>query len=184
MTLFRRRHGHRDHHFSSLKIGTKLLLGFGLVLACLIAMAALSLTREALDQTGLAARNAFIFTDPAAAHQEVAILDGERALYLSQLAVLERRFDGNAQFAELHGDMLAMAHELDRLRKYRDAGQMAEYGAFLVKECSPLRRKIGAEIGALIQAVQAEQRGANAAADILFPDIARERPLQDQSDRQ
>ena len=181
-------------YFSSLKISTKLLLGFGLILACLIAVAALSLARmgsisaavqhqagvqrdrldplyvarEALDQTGLAARNAYIFTEASAAQQELAILDRERALYLAQLALLAPRFDGNAQFGELQRDLLAMARELDRPRKYREANQMAQFGEFLVKECSPLRRKIVAEIGALIKSVQAEQRAANGAADALF----------------
>ena len=180
--------------FSTLKISTRLLLGFGLVLACLIAVAVLSLVRmgsisdavqrqaavqrerldplyvarEALDQTGLAARNAFIFTDAAAARQELAILDRERALYLAQLVILAPRFDGSQQFADVQRDLLAMAHELDRPRKYRDADQMAAYGEFLVKECSPLRRKIVAEIGTLLQSVQGEQRDANAAAEALF----------------
>jgi methyl-accepting chemotaxis protein len=61
-----------------------------------------------------------------------------------------------------------MARELDRPRNYRQADQMAQFGEFLVKECSPLRRKIVAEIGTLIQSVQAEQRAANNAADALF----------------
>jgi len=180
--------------FASLKISTRLLFGFGLILGCLVAVAALSLARmgsisaavqhqagvqrdrldplyvarEALDQTGLAARNAYIFTEAAAAQQELATLDRERALYLAQLALLAPRFDGNAQFGELQRDLLAMARELDRPRKYREANQMAQFGEFLVKECSPLRRKIVAEIGALIKSVQAEQRAANGAADALF----------------
>jgi len=177
--------------FTSLKIGTKLLLGFGLILACLVGVAVLSLARmgsisaavahqasvqqdrldplyvarEALDQTGLAARNAYIFTEAAAAQQELAILDRERALYLAQLALLAPRFEGNAQFAELRRDLQAMARELDRPRQYRNANQMAEYGQFLVKECSPLRRKIVAEIDGLIKALQADQLAANAVAE-------------------
>jgi methyl-accepting chemotaxis protein len=177
--------------FTSLKIGTKLLFGFGLILACLVGVAVLSLARmgnisaavahqasvqqdrldplyvarEALDQTGLAARNAFIFTDAGAAQQELAILDRERALYLVQLALLAPRFEGNAQFADLRRDLQAMARELDRPRQYRNANQMAAYGEFLVKECSPLRRKIVAEIGALITSLQADQLAANAVAE-------------------
>ena len=91
--------------FKSLNIGTRLLLGFGLVLACMVTVTILALARmasisaavehqaavqrerldplyvarEALDQTGLAARNAYIFTDAGAARQELAILDRERA---------------------------------------------------------------------------------------------------------
>jgi methyl-accepting chemotaxis protein len=180
--------------FAALKIGTKLLLGFGLILACLAGVAVLSLVRmgsisaavahqasvqqdrldplyvarEALDQTGLAARNAFIFTDAGAAQQELAILDRERALYLAQLALLAPRFEGNAQFADLRRDLQAMARELDRPRQYRNANQMAAYGEFLVRECSPLRRRIVAQIGALITSPQADQLAANAVAEAQF----------------
>ena len=180
--------------FKSLNIGTRLLLGFGLVLACMVTVTILALARmasisaavehqaavqrerldplyvarEALDQTGLAARNAYIFTDAGAARQELAILDRERALYLAQLALLAPRFDGNAQFAVLQRDLLAMARELDRPRQYRAANDMARFGRFLVEQCSPLRRKIVAEIGALLVSVQAEQRTADAAADAVF----------------
>jgi methyl-accepting chemotaxis protein len=182
--------------FTSLKIGTKLLLGFGLILVCLLGVAIVSLTRmgnisdavahqatvqkerldplyvarEALDQTGLAARNAYIFTDANAAQQELAILDRERALYLAELTRLAPQFAGNVQFAGMQRDMLAMARELDRPRQYRNANQMAEYGDFLVKECSPLRRKIVAEIDVLIKSIQAEQLAANALAETLFHD--------------
>jgi methyl-accepting chemotaxis protein len=167
---------------ASFRIGTRLLLGFGVVLAFMAAVAVLSLTRmgsisdavrhqasvqhdrldplyvarEALDQTGLAARNAFIFTGAAAAQQELAIVDRERALYLAQLALLAPRFEGNAQFADVQRDLVAMARELERPRRYRAANQMAEFGEFLVKECSPLRRKIVGEIDILIKSVQAE----------------------------
>jgi methyl-accepting chemotaxis protein len=182
--------------FTSLKIGTKLLLGFGLILVCLLGVAIVSLmrmgnisdavahqatvqkerldplyvAREALDQTGLAARNAYIFTDANAAQQELAILDRERALYLAELTRLAPQFAGNAQFAGMQRDMLAMARELDRPRQYRNANQMAEYGDFLVKECSPLRRKIVSEIDVLIKSIQAEQLAANALAETLFHD--------------
>jgi methyl-accepting chemotaxis protein len=180
--------------FASLKIGTKLMLGFAVVLAFLAAVAVLSLARmgsidaavthqadvqrdrldplyvarEALDQTGLAARNAFIFTDAAEARQELAIVDRERSLYQAQLALLAPQFAGNAKFAALQRDMQAMATALDRPRQYREANQMAQYGEFLVKECSPLRRKIVNEIGSLIQDVQAEQAAANTASATLF----------------
>jgi len=185
--------------FTSLKISTKLFLGFGLILACLVGVAVLALVRmgsisdavayqatvqqerldplyvarEALDQTGLAARNAFIFTDAGAAQQELAILDRERALYLAQLALLAPRFEGNARFADLRRDLLAMARELDRPRQYRTANQMAEFGEFLVKECSPLRRKIVAEIDTVIKSLQADQQAANAVAEAQFQQSTR-----------
>jgi methyl-accepting chemotaxis protein len=168
--------------FSSLRLGTRLLLAFGVVLCAMVALAAIALlrmntmaeatdkqdavtkhrlsplyiAREALDQTGLAARNAFIFTDPAAAGRELGILDAQRTLYLAQLEPLSRSLEGNPQFDKVKADLLLMARELDRPRQYRVAGQMAEYGQFLVNECSPLRRKIVDGIGALLQEAEAE----------------------------
>jgi methyl-accepting chemotaxis protein len=167
---------------SSLRIGTKLLLAFGVVLCAMVALAAVALlrmntmaeantrqdrlekerlrplyvAREALDQTGLAARNAFIFTDVAAANKELAILDAQRTLYLAQIEPLSKSLEGNAQFDKVKADLLVMARELDRPRKYRAAGQMAEFGQFLVNECSPLRRKIVEEIAVLLHSVESE----------------------------
>lgn len=167
---------------SSLRIGTKLLLAFGVVLFAMVALAAIALfrmntladansrqdalekerlrplyiAREALDQTGLAARNAFIFTDPVAADKELAILDAQRTLYLAQIEPLAKSLQGDPQFEKVKIDLLAMARELDRPRKYRAAGQMTEFGQFLVNECSPLRRKIVEEIGGLLKSVETE----------------------------
>jgi methyl-accepting chemotaxis protein len=181
-------------YFDTLKIRTKLSLGFGALVVLMLALAAVSLwrmgamstavksmehvqrdrldplyvAREALDQTGLAARNAFIFTDAAAAGREFDILDRERSLYLAQLEQLAPRFAGNPAFEQMKTDMLAMARELDRPRKYREAGDMSGYGQFLVNECSPLRRRIVAEIDVLVKAEQAETEGAVKAAETVF----------------
>ena len=97
--------------FNSLTIATRLRLGFGLLTAFMLALAAVSFAgvssigkafdsqrridelhlqplfdaREALAQTGLAARNAYIFDDDGQAARELAILDQQRDLYLAAL---------------------------------------------------------------------------------------------------
>src|SRR5450830_1215964 len=177
-----------------LKIGVRLGLGFGLLVLMLSAMAAFSLlrlegilstvkygdkilteklqplyvAREALDQTGLAARNAFIFTDNADAMKELAIVDEQKEIYLTTLKSMAPAFKGDADFDKVSAGLLAMAEELKRPRKYREAGQMQEYGDFLVKECSPLRRQIVRDINVVIK--QTEQRMAEAddASNSLF----------------
>ncbi|MFL9881014.1 methyl-accepting chemotaxis protein [Herbaspirillum rhizosphaerae] len=177
-----------------LKIGVRLGLGFGLLVLMLSAMAAFSLlrlegilstvkygdkiqaeklqplyvAREALDQTGLAARNAFIFTDNAEAMKELAIVDEQKDAYLATLKAMAPAFKGDADFDKVSAGLLAMAEELKRPRKYREAGQMQEYGDFLVKECSPLRRQIVRDINVVIK--QTEQRVAEAgdASNSLF----------------
>ncbi|MFX5697224.1 hypothetical protein ABTE35_19270, partial [Acinetobacter baumannii] len=49
----------------------------------------LYVAREALDQTGMLARNAYIFRDDADAARELAIVDEQKALYLSAVRQLE-----------------------------------------------------------------------------------------------
>ncbi|MFX6011152.1 hypothetical protein ABTE87_20905, partial [Acinetobacter baumannii] len=58
----------------------------------------LYVAREALDQTGMSARNAYIFRDDADAARELAIVDEQKALYLSAVRQLEPVMAGNAQF--------------------------------------------------------------------------------------
>jgi len=120
--------------------------------------------REALGQTGMAARNAFIFQDAAAADRELDILDAQKAAYLAAMAKLDPVLAGNAQYAKVKEGMLAMARELERPRKYRTAGEMDAYGSFLVQECSPLRRQIVADIAVLVQELQGRTGVAGAAA--------------------
>jgi methyl-accepting chemotaxis protein len=110
--------------------------------------------RESLAQTGLAARNAFIFPNDVDARRELAILDQHKAHYLDELEALTPLFAGNADFAKMREGLLQMAQELNRPRRYRDAGQSTEYGAFLVNECSPLRRQNVQDINRVITAVQ------------------------------
>ena len=179
---------------SKLNIGTQLRLGFGIVIALMLVLVSfavlrmnaisaavhhqdtvrvtkldpLYIAREALDQTGMAARNAFIFQDESAARKELDILDQQKALYLDALRKLAPVFNNNAQFIKVRTGLQAMAEELTRPRKYRDAGQMAQYGTFLVEECSPLRRRIVEDIDTLLKDVQRENDQASARADALF----------------
>jgi methyl-accepting chemotaxis protein len=181
----------RLHHLS---IGAKLGLGFGFVALLLAALAGFSLlrmntinqvvaaqnhigqakldrlyvAREALAQTGLAARNALIFTNEAQARQELDILDREKATYLAAMQAMEPEFAGDAQFDKVRKGMLAMATELKRPRQYREAGQLQEFGAFLVNECSPLRRQIVADMDVLLKSVQAEAAAKSREADAVL----------------
>jgi len=173
--------------FKQLKIGTQLSLGFGMVTALMLLLAAVSIfgvtaindafkrqdkintehldplveTREALAQTGLAARNAFIFNDKAQAAKELAILDEQKAIYLKALEKMTPAFAGNAQFDKVRTGLLTMAQELNKPRKFREADEMEAYGKFLVNECSPLRRQIVADMAVLLNAAQKESLAAS-----------------------
>ena len=165
---------------SNLKIGTKLSLGFGVIVLLILALSIASLlqtrsignviksqndvrtqklerlyvAREALDQTGIAARNAFIFKTDEDARKELDILDRQKSIYLNALDELVPLFKGNAEFAKVREGLLAMAKELNRPRQYLDEKKMEAYGEFLLKECSPLRRQIVGDIDVLIKSVQ------------------------------
>jgi len=58
----------------------------------------LYVAREALDQTGIAASNAFIFSDDAGSRHELDIIDQQRTLCLARLAALSLRFNNDVQF--------------------------------------------------------------------------------------
>lgn len=120
--------------------------------------------REALDQTGIAARNAFIFTDKADAMRELDLVDKQVGIAEAALARLDGSLQGNARYAIVREEMGAMIRELQRPRKYRMADEMEAFGIFLVKECSPLRRKIVADIEGLLQQLQRESARAGIAA--------------------
>ena len=173
------------------RIGVQMTIGFGTVVAVMMVLAVfaalriqaigraidvqdrvmaeklepLYVAREALDQTGLAARNAFIFSSAADAGKELDLLDAQKAIYLDALAKMDTRFGANADFLEVKRGLLAMAEELKRPRQYREAGKMAEYGKFLVDECSPLRRQIVIAIDKVLQAVKADALRASQAAE-------------------
>jgi methyl-accepting chemotaxis protein len=166
--------------FSSLSTRAKLGVGFGLVGILIIVLAIfawrelgnvgqelatqnavrttklerLYALRESLAQTGLAARNAYILPDASQAKLELALLDQQKANFLKELEALTPLFEGNADFATMRAGLLRMAEELNRPRRYRDAEQMTEFAAFLVNECSPLRRQNVLDIDRLIKTVQ------------------------------
>jgi methyl-accepting chemotaxis protein len=121
--------------------------------------------REALDQTGIAARNAFIFTDNDEALRELDLVDKQVAIAQAAMIELDASLQGNADYAKVREEMGAMIRELQRPRKYRTANEMEGFGTFLVKECSPLRRKIVADIEVLLKHLQADSAQASAAAE-------------------
>jgi methyl-accepting chemotaxis protein len=128
----------------------------------------LYVAREALAQTGLAARNAFIFSDEESAQRELAILDAQKDIYLKVLAQLEPLFANNANFKKAQAGLLLMADELNRPRRYRDANDMKGYGFFLVNECSPLRRQIVADIDVVLNEVLAENAKATRETEAIL----------------
>ncbi len=121
--------------------------------------------REALAQTGIAARNAYIFKDDAAARRELDLVDSRKAEYLAALTQLDPLLRDNPQYAKVREGMLVMARELERPRSYRASGDLEGFGTFLVEECSPLRRKIVGEIDVLLKELQANTGAAVAAAN-------------------
>jgi len=173
--------------FANMKVGTKLTLGFGVTVFLMLVISLFALlriveidhaaddqndirvqklerlyaVREALAQTGLAARNAYIFTDEASARKELDIIDEQKALYLAGLKEITPLFVGDANFDKVSKGLLAMADELKRPRLYRESGKLEEFGKFLVNECSPLRRQIVADMAVLVQIVQKTVDGKN-----------------------
>jgi len=178
----------------NMNIGKKLGLGFGAVTLLMLLLTGFALIRmatisdavnaqnkvqlekldplhvalEALAQTGLAARNAYIFQDEASALKELDILDEQKAIYLKALNELVPEFGNNPDFAKVRTGLLRMAEELKRPRSYRKAGDMTGYGNFLVTECSPLRRQIVTDINLLLGQVEAEGVQATQRANNLL----------------
>ena len=172
--------------FKNLKIGTQLSLAFGLLTTLILVMAAITLTgissigqavkqidrvsadrlgplyqaREALAQTGLAARNAYIFTDEAQANKELALVDEQKAIYLTALNKLTLAYGDDPDFAKVRTGLLAMAEELKRPRQFRETGDMKEFSNFLVNECSPLRRQIVSDMAVVVKKTQQQMDDA------------------------
>lgn len=165
---------------NKMSLGRKLALSFGVVVSLMLILSCFTLyrmyridsaldlqnqirtgklerlyvAREALAQTGLAARNAYIFEDAVDAKKELDILDMQKAAYLEAIETLTPLFKGDEQFEKVRKGLLIMAEELNRPRQYRESGKLQEYGIFLVKECSPLRRQIVTDMDLLIKSVQ------------------------------
>jgi methyl-accepting chemotaxis protein len=175
-----------------IRIATQLYVAFALILSITLVVSILSVSRvnsidgalqaenrvrnseleplyaarEALDQTGIAARNAYVFKDDAAANRELALLDTYRTEYLAALAQLDAVMSDDAEYAQLKVSMVKMAKELDQPRAHRSAGDMEGFGRFLVEDCSPLRRQIVADMGKLIARIQRENAATTAAASL------------------
>jgi methyl-accepting chemotaxis protein len=182
--------------FQNIKIGTRLACGFGAICALTVILAVLALVRmgdtaqvvglekrirttelaqlydlrEALDQTGIAARNAYIYEADQDALKELDVLDQQRTVYLDRLAKLQPVLGGEPGFDKAKGELLAMAKELDRPRQYRTAGDMKAYGTFLVNECSPLRRRIVADLTDVIKGIETHLDDAGSRVDVVLAD--------------
>ena len=183
-----------DDMLKNLKIGTRLGLSFAVLGALTLLVAAIALMRmedtaqavaqekrirttqlaqlydlrEALDQTGIAARNAYIYESDGDARRELDVLDEQRAIYLDRLARLKPALGGESAFDKASGDLDAMARELDRPRRYRDANDMKAYGAFLVNDCSPLRRRIVAGLGEVIKGIEGRLNETSTRVDTVL----------------
>ena len=171
---------------NKLKIGTQLTLGFGLLTTFMLILAAIALNslssigdsvhqideistarlgplyqaREALAQTGLAARNAYIFTDEAQAKKELTLVDEQKAIYLAALEKVAPAYAGDPDFAKVRSGLLAMSEALKRPRQLREGGSMEAFGLFLANECSPLRHQIVADLAVLVAKTQRQMDNA------------------------
>jgi methyl-accepting chemotaxis protein len=177
--------------FKKLKIGTQLALSFGTLTALMLIMATFAIVRtstianafhdeqrvmtekleplyvarEALAQTGLAARNAYIFADGAQAARELAIIDEQKTIYLAALEKMAPAYNGNVEFAKVRDGLLKMADALKRPRQLLEAGDTEGLAAFLTNECSPLRKQIVTDISAVLKVALDETRVASAGVD-------------------
>ena len=165
-----------------LKIGTRLTTCFALVVALMLAISAISLTRfattaqtisdathirqnelaplydirEALAQTGISARNAFIMQDDAEAGRELDLVDKFRDIYMERLTALEPLLGKRPEFQKARDGLLRLSTEIARPRKMREAHDMQAFSTFLIKECTPLRRQIVIDLDKAIKAVEAD----------------------------
>lgn len=173
-------------------IGTQLYCGFAVVLLVTLVLAVVSVSRmnsiegalqtanavrdneldplyaarEALAQTGVAARNAYIFKDAAAASHELDMVDAQKKRYLAKLEQLDEGLGKRAEFIKVKEGMLQMASALERPRKYRQENKLEEFGRFLVEECSPLRRQIVSDIDVLLLSIQKHNSQTTTAATL------------------
>jgi methyl-accepting chemotaxis protein len=178
----------------NLKIGARLACSFGAIGALTLIVATIALVRmgdtaqavaqekmirttqlaplydlrEALDQTGIAARNAYIYEADEDALRELDVLDQQRKVYLDRLDKLRQILRGQPAFDKANSELEAMAKELDRPRQYRTSHDMKAYGAFLVNECSPLRRRIVVDLDEVIKGIEARLDETSTRVDVVL----------------
>jgi methyl-accepting chemotaxis protein len=178
---------------STLKIGARLALAFGALVVLTLALTAFAIyrmgeasavvdkerlirttqlaplyeLREALDQTGIAARNAYIYEAKADAERELNVLDQQSAIVLNRLGKLTTVLGGTQDFDIANRDLKEMAGALTKPREFLAAGQKAEFGRFLVEDCSPLRRRIVAELDTVINRIEGQLTAASVQVDVV-----------------
>jgi methyl-accepting chemotaxis protein len=178
---------------SKLKIGARLAVAFGALVLLTLALTAFSIyrmgeassvvdaerlirthqmtplyeLREALDQTGIAARNAYIYDAKADADRELGVLDQQASLFMERLGRLTPVLGGTQDFDVANRDLQLMAAALHKPRAFREAGEMKEFGKFLVEDCSPLRRRIVAELDTVINRIEGQLLVASKEVDIV-----------------
>jgi methyl-accepting chemotaxis protein len=123
--------------------------------------------RESLAQTGISARNAFVIADDQQAQAELVLVDQYRERYMQRLQALDAQLGSRADFIKARDGLRQMAKELDRPRKYRETKDMQGYAAFLVNECSPLRRRIVIEVNEVIKSIESDMSHASQTVDTV-----------------
>ncbi len=124
--------------------------------------------REALAQTGLAARNVLAIGNHEKAAQELGKMDLDRRTYLAQLEKMRPAFAGVPEFDKVSAGLLKMAAELDRVRVLSGHATTGPLAAFIADECRPLRNQIVADMDRLLTMVQADVDHASDAAQGKF----------------
>jgi methyl-accepting chemotaxis protein len=177
----------------TLKIGARLAFAFGALVVLTLALTAFAIyrmgeassvvdaertirttqlaplyeLREALDQTGIAARNAYIYEAKADAERELNVLDQQSAILVNRLAKLTTVLGGTQDFDIANRDLQLMVGALQKPREFRNAGTMKEFGRFLVEDCSPLRRRIVAEVDTVINRIEGQLVAASKQVDVV-----------------
>ena len=177
----------------TLKIGARLAIAFGALVVLTLALTGFAIyrmgeassvvdaerlirtnqltplyeLREALDQTGIAARNAYIYEAKADAERELNVLDQQAAIFMNRLGKLSTVLGGAQDFDIANRDLQSMAAALQKPRAFRDANQMKEFGVFLVEDCSPLRRRIVAELDTVISRIEGQLAAASEQVDVV-----------------
>lgn len=177
----------------NLRIGSRLAVGFGLVVVLMLSISAISLlrlaqtthavtsattirqqelaplynVREALAQTGVSARNALIMRDDRLANGELAILDKNRAAYLEALQRVKKTLSGRPDFERASDGLLEMAKALDRVRALRESHQFDILATFIINECNPLRRRIVDDLNKTIAAIDSDLNAASSEVDSI-----------------